>query len=98
MDKPITNPWPRGEPHQIVARQSVGRGGDDKVAGQVHLNVERQRLVTLLRFFFVQLEPGGRVQACWHVRELISGEEYKLMNRSIGREFNEMEALAWAAQ
>lgn len=70
---------------------------DNKVSGQIRLNVENQRLVRLLRFILEDAGRGGTV-TIWHVRDLLSGECYRLKQRSIGREFNEMEALAWVSR
>jgi len=70
---------------------------DEKIAGQVRMNVENQRLVCLLRFIYEETK-GGETIILWHVREVLSGECYRLKQRSIGRHYNEMEVLAWASR
>jgi len=70
---------------------------DEKIAGQVRLNVENQRLIYLLRYIYEESKEG-RTFTLWHVRDVLSDECYRLKQGNIGREFNEMEVLAWVSR
>jgi len=66
-----------------------------KIAGQVRMNIENQRLVYLLRCVFEETQDGAI--ALWHVRDVLSEECYRLKHRSIGGHYNEMEVLAYVS-
>ena len=85
--------FPMGRVHRFYGEERR----DEKIAGQVRMNVENQRLVYLLRYIYEETKDGGTV-TIWHVRDVLSDDSYRLKQRSIGCSFNEMEVIAWAAR
>lgn len=91
----------QSQPHSIPMGRVHRWYGTEKqltpIAGQVRLDTETGQLVFILRFIYEETKDGETI-CLWHVRDLLTERRYRLDERKLGRDFNEMEVLAWAAR
>lgn len=64
--------------------------------GQVRMNTNNQRFVSLMHWRFLSEE--GQSIKIWYVEDLVTENRYDMRQRDLGREGNAMEVIAWAAK